>query len=77
MLASFMLALREGVEGALIVGVLLGSLNALDFQQGKRSVWWGVILAVLGSIAAGLIAYIQICTCIGDNCTYSCYLISI
>lgn len=55
MLASFMLALREGMEGALIIGVLLGSLNALDYRQGRRSVWLGVVSAVLGSLAAGLI----------------------
>ena len=55
MLASFMLALREGMEGALIVGVLLGTLNTLDYGQGRKSVWIGVVTAVLGSIAAGVI----------------------
>lgn len=54
MLASFMLALREGMEGALIVGILLGSLNTLNYGEGRRSVWLGVGTAVIGSIGAGL-----------------------
>jgi high-affinity iron transporter len=54
MLASFMLALREGMEGALIVGILLGSLNTLNYGKGRRSVWLGVGTAVIGSIGAGL-----------------------
>lgn len=53
MLASFFLALREGLEAALIIGVLLGTLNKLAQPEFKKSVWLGAGLAIIISSLAG------------------------
>ncbi len=49
MLTSFVLTVREGVEAALIIGILLGALRKLNQPQLTRLVWYGVISA--GSVA--------------------------
>lgn len=54
MLAGYVLALREGLEAALIVGVVLSSLRQLRRQDLARIVWLGVGAAVLASLSAGL-----------------------
>ena len=53
MLASFLITLREGLEAALIVGIVLSALRKLNQTDKKRPVWLGVIAAVLVSVAAG------------------------
>ena len=52
MVPSFLLALREGVEAALIIGILLGALRKLGRSELSGSVWTGVSSAVLVSAAA-------------------------
>ena len=54
MLASFFLTLREGLEAALIIGVLLGTLNKLGQPEYKKVVWFGAGLAIIISALAGL-----------------------
>ncbi len=54
MLPSLLLSLREGLEAALIVGIVIGLLNRLDSQHLKASVWQGVAAAVAASILAGV-----------------------
>lgn len=58
MLPSFLLALREGVEAALIISILLGALRKFDRQDLSPSVWLGIISAAVLSIlvAVGLTA---------------------
>jgi len=53
MLASFVLALREGLEAALIIGVLLGTLKKLDREGYQKAIWYGAGLAVLASGVGG------------------------
>lgn len=53
MVASFLLALREGLEAALIIGALLGALQKLESPKGKKEIWLGTAAAVLASILAG------------------------
>ena len=53
MLASFFLALREGLEAALIIGVLLGTLNKLEQPEYKKTIWVGAGLAIIISALAG------------------------
>jgi len=53
MLASFLITLREGLEAALIVGIVSGVLRKLGQTDKKRPVWLGVIAAVLVSVAVG------------------------
>ncbi len=54
MLSSLLIALREGLEAALIVGIVLVYLNRIGQRQLARYVWAGVILAVLSSAAVAV-----------------------
>ncbi|MBM4459449.1 MAG: iron transporter [Chloroflexi bacterium] len=56
-MTALVLSLREGLEAALIVGILLGVLKQLGRPQLGRAVWAGVISAVIVSLlaATGLI----------------------
>jgi len=53
MFASFLLALREGLEAALIIGVLLGTLNKIGKLKFRNAIWFGAILAILASGLGG------------------------
>src|ERR1700690_2011908 len=55
MLSALLLALREGVEAALVVGIVLVYLNRTGRRALTGYVWGGVILAVLASFAAALL----------------------
>ena len=54
MLAPFLLSLREGLEAALIIGILLGALQRFGRSDLKKAAWSGVAMAVLVSLAAAL-----------------------
>ncbi|HHS98236.1 MAG TPA: high-affinity iron transporter [Chloroflexi bacterium] len=54
MLASGLITLREGLEAALIVGIVLSVLRRLGHADQARVVWAGVATAVGASVAAGL-----------------------
>lgn len=54
MFPSLLLSLREGLEAALIIGIILGALQKLHQENLKPLVWRGVALAVVLSFAAGL-----------------------
>jgi high-affinity iron transporter len=54
MLAAFLITLREGLEAALIVGIVLSVLRRLDKSKQTSPVWWGVFAAVATSIAGGV-----------------------
>ena len=54
MVASYLLSLREGLEAALIIGVLLGTINKLDRHDYRVSIWFGTGLAVFLSIILGI-----------------------
>jgi high-affinity iron transporter len=53
MITSFFLALREGMEAALIVGITLGAARKLHRDDLARPIWLGVALAGGLSLAAG------------------------
>ena len=57
-MTALVISLREGLEAALIVGILLGALKQLGRPELGRYIWTGVISAVVVSIlaAAGLVA---------------------
>ncbi len=50
MFPSFLLALREGLEAALIIGIVLGALKKINRPELNRAVWMGAGSAVLVSI---------------------------
>ena len=50
---SFLVTLREGIEMALIVAILLGYLRSIDQKRHFRSVWFGVGVAALACVAIG------------------------
>lgn len=54
MLASALITLREGLEAALIVGIVLSVLRKLGRGGRSRPVWAGVLAAIVVSLAAGL-----------------------
>jgi high-affinity iron transporter len=55
LLASFFLTVREGIEAALIISLLLGSLRKLGEQQESRMIWLGTAAAALLSILTGVL----------------------
>lgn len=55
MLSALLVALREGVEAALIVGIVLVYLDRSGRRALKSYAWGGVILASAASIAAALL----------------------
>lgn len=54
MIAALLITLREGLEAALIVGIVLGVLRKLGHADRSRPVWVGVLVAVVASTAGGL-----------------------
>jgi len=59
-MAAFLVMLREGVEAALVVAILLAYLKRLDRTAEAHRVWLGTAVAVLVSIAAGAILFATI-----------------
>ena len=55
MLAAFLITLREGLEAALIVGIVLATLRRLGRIRHIRTVWAGVLVGVLASGIAGAV----------------------
>src|SRR5580658_4600819 len=54
MLSALLLALREGVEAALVVGIVLVYLNRTGRAALMRWVWGGVVAAVVSSLAVAI-----------------------
>lgn len=57
MLSSLLITLREGLEAALLVGLLLAVLVRTGDGRGSRWVWLGVAAAAGASIAAGAVLF--------------------
>ncbi|MEE8353140.1 MAG: iron uptake transporter permease EfeU [Dehalococcoidales bacterium] len=58
MLSSFLITLREGLEAALIIGIILAYLARSDNRQAFKQVWLGTGLAVFVSLIAGAVILI-------------------
>lgn len=54
MIPSFLLALREGLEAALIIGIVLGALHKMNRPALKPAVWRGTAAAIGGSFLVAL-----------------------
>ena len=55
MLSAFLIALREGVEASLIVGIILVYLSRTGRKQLSRYVWGGLATAVALSLAVAIL----------------------
>ncbi len=58
MIASLLLAFREGLEAALILGAVFGVLSRTGSRDRARIVWLGAGLAALTSLAVGIALYL-------------------
>jgi high-affinity iron transporter len=54
LLVAFLIMLREGIEAALIVGIIAGYLKKTGRQNALPAVWLGVLLALLICTALGI-----------------------
>lgn len=54
MLPAFLITLREGIEIALILGIVLGILRKLGRQDLRPTIWAGAGVAVLVSLASAI-----------------------
>ena len=54
MLPAYLLALREGVEAALILGIVLSTLRTLNRNDLNRSAWAGASVAAAASLAVAV-----------------------
>jgi len=54
LLSSFLIALREGVEAALVVGIVLVYLNRTARAYLVRWVWGGVVAAIVSSLGVAI-----------------------
>lgn len=54
MISGLLLSLREGLEAALIIGIILGVLQKMAKREFKTAVWLGVLSAVLMSFLIAL-----------------------
>ena len=54
MLASFLLSLREGLEAALIIGIVLGVLLKIKRTELNKTVWLGTGVAIAMSLVAAI-----------------------
>ena len=57
MFSSLLITLREGLEAALIIGIILAYLAKTNNGQGSRYVWLGTSLAIATSLIVGAVIY--------------------
>jgi len=55
MLPTYLLSLREGLEAALIIGIVLGAVSKIRRDDLKPAVWYGTLSAVAVAILTGMI----------------------
>lgn len=60
MIGSLVITLREGLEAALIVGILLAYLARIGRSDRTPGIWLGTALALLASLAAGGAIYLTL-----------------
>jgi len=57
---SFLIALREGFEAALIVAIVLAFVQRSDHPEARRWVWFGTGAAALLAIVVGVVLHVTI-----------------
>ena len=56
--AAFLITLREGIEAALVISIILAYLKAIDRPDRSGVVWAGAGAAIAVSLVAGLIIFV-------------------
>lgn len=56
-MAAFLVMLREGVEAAIIVAILLAYLDRIGRRSDSRWIWAGTAAAIVVSIVAGIVLW--------------------
>jgi len=59
MLSALLITFREGLEAALIIGIILAYLVSTGNRDRFKSVWIGTGLAVIVSLVAGAVIYVS------------------
>lgn len=67
MAATFLIFLREGIEGSMIVAILLAYLDRMGQRQHFRDVFIGVGAALILVLAGGVAAYLTLKTYAGSR----------
>ena len=52
-LATFLIGLREGLEAALVISILLACLTKVGRSDARPKIWWGIGTATTISLMAG------------------------
>ena len=55
--AGFIITMRESIEAALIIGILLTYLSKVGHKELRKDIWLGTIAAILTSIGAAMLFY--------------------
>ncbi len=55
MLPTYLLSLREGLEAALVIGIVLGAVSKIRRDDLKSTVWFGILGAIGVSILTALV----------------------
>lgn len=55
MLPTYLLSLREGLEAALVIGIVLGAVSKIRRDDLKSTVWLGILAAIGVSIVTALV----------------------
>lgn len=58
--AAFLITLREGIEAALVVSIILAYLNTIGRRDRHRVVWTGVGAAIAVSLVAGTVLFLTV-----------------
>ena len=60
MLTVFLILLREGLEAALVVGIVIGYLVKIGRRDALRWVWIGIVAALAVSVGLGVLVFVTI-----------------